>query len=206
MMMCSTCVSLSDRHVGEPAAAAAGAGRMAAAPKLVPTAPMPAARSRSRLDKSRRKGTRLTPGNLDHHNSDLARWFDSKVTSQTPTPTSTPLHAAVRGGAEGSADSSRLAQLQIVTALLSGAATVSDVAKIACTTVAGAVGASRAMLATLSTDRRVLDVVRDETDSGPARMSLDDALPTAEAARTGLAVVLRGEADRARYPLLSESA
>ena len=110
------------------------------------------------------------------------------------------------GGAEGTADSSRLAQLQVVTALLSGARTVSDVAKIACTTVAGAVGASRCMLATLSTDRRVLDVVRDEVDSGPARVGLDEALPSAEAARTGQAVVLRSEADRARYPQLPESA
>ena len=89
------------------------------------------------------------------------------------------------GGGGAAGDSSRLAQLQIVTALLSGAATVSDVAKIACTTVAGAVGASSAVLAALDADRRVLDVVRDETDSGPARVGLDDALPTAEAARAG---------------------
>ena len=89
------------------------------------------------------------------------------MTSQTPTPTSTPLHAAVLGGGEGTADSSRLAQLQIVTALLSGAAhgvrrrqgRLHDRGRCS--------GASRAMLATLSTDRRVLDIVRDETDSGP---------------------------------------
>ena len=110
------------------------------------------------------------------------------------------------GGGEATAGSSRLAQLQAVTALLSGARTVADVAEIACTAVAGAVGATSSMLATLSTDRRVLDVVRDESGNGPARLGLNDALPTAEAARTGLAVVLRDEADRARYPLLPESA
>ena len=128
------------------------------------------------------------------------------MTSPTPTPPPTPLHAAVLAGGDATADTSRLAQLQIVTALLAGARTVSDVAGIACTAVAGAVGASRCMLATLSTDRRVLDVVRDETDNGPVRIGLDDALPAAEAARTGLAVVLRNEADRARFPLLPDSA
>jgi serine phosphatase RsbU (regulator of sigma subunit) len=145
-------------------------------------------------------------GNLDHRNSHIAGWFDRRVTSPTSTPPPTPLHAAVLAGGEATADTSRLAQLQIVTALLAGARTVSEVAGIACTTVAGAVGASRSMLATLSTDRRVLDVVRDDTDSGPMRVGLDEALPLAEAARTGLAVVLRNEADRARFPLLPESA
>ena len=128
------------------------------------------------------------------------------MTSPTSTPPPTPLHAAVQAGGDATADTSRLAQLQIVTALLAGARTVSDVAGIACTSVADTVGASAAMLATLSTDRRVLDVVRSESDSGPARIGLDEALPSAEAARTGHAVVLRTEADRARFPLLPESA
>ena len=128
------------------------------------------------------------------------------MTSQTSTPSPTPLSAALIGAGEGTADTSRLAQLQIVTALLAGARTVAEVARIAATSIADAVGASTSMLATLSTDRRVLDVVRDEADGGPARMGLDDDLPAAEAARTGSAVVLRTEADRARYQLLPATA
>jgi serine phosphatase RsbU (regulator of sigma subunit) len=121
----------------------------------------------------------------------------------TPTqPLSAPLLTSGDSGAGG-----RLAQLQIVTAQLSGARTVADVAAIACTTVADALGAHRSMLATLSTDRRMLDVVRrvpDLDSSGAARFGLDEALPVAEAASTGIAVVLRTDADRARYPQLSE--
>src|SRR3954447_452622 len=201
MMMCSTCASLSVMQVVAAAASACGACRTAAAPRPAPTAPTPAARRRSRRVRSGRNGA-VTLRNLDHRKSHIAGWFDRRVTSPTPTP----LHAAVLAGGDASADTSRLAQLQIVTALLAGARTVSEVARVACTTVAGAVGASRSMLATLSTDRRVLDIVRDETDSGPARIGLDDALPAAEAARTGLAVVLRNEADRARFPLLPDTA
>src|SRR5437763_13121246 len=201
MMMCSTCASLSVMQVVAAAASACGACRTAAAPRPAPTAPTPAVRRRSRRVRSGRNGA-VTLRNLDHRKSHITGWFDRRVTSPTPTP----LHAAVLAGGDASADTSRLAQLQIVTALLAGARTVSDVARVACTTVAGAVGASRSMLATLSTDRRVLDIVRDETDSGPRRIGVDDALPSAEAARTGRAVVLRDEADRARYPLLPASA
>src|SRR4051812_2066453 len=207
MMMCSTCASLSVRQVVTGAASACGACRSVAAPRPAPTAPTPAARRTvRRVGSGRRVRSGLigagTLRNLDHRNSHITGWFDRRVTSPTPPP----LHAAVLAGGEATADTSRLAQLQIVTALLAGARTVSDVARVACTTVAGAVGASRSMLATLSTDRRVLDIVRDETDAGPTRIGVDDALPSAEAARTGLAVVLRNEADRGRYPLLPASA
>src|SRR4051794_30935261 len=188
MMMCSTCASLSVRQVVEVAASARGACRSAEAPMPAAAVPTPAARRTSRRDRAGRNGAG-TLRNLDHRKSGIPGWFDRRVTSPTPTPPPTPLHAAVLAGGEATADTSRLAQLQIVTALLAGARTVSEVAGIACTTVAGAVGASRAMLATLSTDRRVLDIVRDETDSGPRRIGVDDALPSAEAARTGRAVV-----------------
>src|SRR6059058_5365768 len=152
MMMCSTCASLSVMQVVVAAAASAcGACPTAAAPRPAPTAPTPAARRRSRRVRSGRNGA-VTLRNLDHRKSHITGWFDRRVTSPTPTP----LHAAVLAGGDASADTSRLAQLQIVMAQLAAARTVSDVAAIACSTVAVAVGAGTCMLATLSTDRRVL--------------------------------------------------
>lgn len=120
-----------------------------------------------------------------------------------------PLSAPLRAGGPESGAESRLAQLQMVTARLAGARTLDDVAAVACTTVARAVDAAGATVATLSTDRRVLDEVRrvpEEPQCGPTRFGLDEALPAAEAARTGVAVVLRAAADRARYPSLRDAA
>jgi serine phosphatase RsbU (regulator of sigma subunit) len=120
-----------------------------------------------------------------------------------------PLSAPLRAGGPESEAESRLAQLQMVTARLSGARTLDDVAAVACTTVARAVDAAGATVATLSTDRRVLDEVRrvpEEAQCGPTRFGLDEALPAAEAARTGVAVVLHTAADRARYPSLRDAA
>src|SRR4051812_46384813 len=119
MMMCSTCASLSVRQVVVAAASARGAWRSAAAPRPAPTAPTPAARRTVRRVRSGGNGA-VTLRNLDHRKSHIAGWFDSRVTSPIPTPTPTPLHAAVLAGGEASADTSRLAQLQIVTALLAG--------------------------------------------------------------------------------------
>src|SRR3954454_8804704 len=134
MMMCSTCASLSVRQVVTGAASACGACRSAAAPRPAPTAPTPAARRTVRLVRSGRRvrsgrNGAVTLRNLDHRKSHITGWFDRRVTSPTPTPT--PLHAAVLAGGDASADTSRLAQLQIVTALLAGARTVSDVARVA---------------------------------------------------------------------------
>src|SRR3954468_15422447 len=160
MMMCSTCASLSVRQVVTAAASACGACRSAAAPRPAPTAPTPAARKTvRRVTSGRRVRSGLigavTLRNLDHRNSHITGWFDRRVTSPTPTP----LHAAVLAGGEATADTSRLAQLQIVTALLAGARTVSDVARVACTTVAGAGGAGRTNLDTPRECRRGPDLV-----------------------------------------------
>lgn len=111
-------------------------------------------------------------------------------------PLATPLRA------EGAAAEStgRLAQLQTVTAQLSGARTVTDVAEVACATVGSALGARSALLATLSPDRRVLDVVRRVADTdGASRYGVDDQRPICDAVRSGQAVVLRGQADWDRY-------
>ena len=118
---------------------------------------------------------------------------------------SQPLRGRSRDGA-ASAATDRLAQLQEVTAQLSGARTVADVAEVACTTISGAVGARSGLLATLSTDRRVLDVLRRSGDDsgGPDRVGVDEGLPIAEAARTGNPVVLHDAADRARYARAAE--
>ena len=114
---------------------------------------------------------------------------------------SQPLRTDSRAGAAPAATNDRLAQLQEITALLSGARTVADVAEVACTTISTALGARSGLLATLSTDRRVLDVLRRSGDDVPGsdRVGVDEGLPIAEAALTGAPVVLRGAADRARF-------
>src|SRR4051812_27136033 len=97
----------------------------------------------------------------------------------------------------GAAD--RLARLQAVTARLARAQTVAEVARVAMTTGAGAVGADAAMIASLSPDRRVLHV-QDAVGYSAALLAvyssfgLDDAVPAAEAVRTGAPVVITGEA------------
>ena len=114
---------------------------------------------------------------------------------------SQPVRGRSPGAGEPAATSDRLAQLQEVTAQLAGAVSVADVAEVACTTIATAVGACACLLATLSPDHRVLDVLRRTGDdvTGPTRVGIDESLPITEAARTGATVLLHGAADRARY-------
>ena len=109
---------------------------------------------------------------------------------------SQPLAPPLRREGAATASTGRLAQLQTVTAQLSGARTVADVAEVACQTVTGAIGARSALLATLSSDRRVLDVVQRIGDSaGASRYGVDESRPICDAVRTGEAVILRGAAD-----------
>ena len=114
---------------------------------------------------------------------------------------SQPVRRHSPAGSSAGASSGRLAQLQEVTAQLAAASTVADLAEVACTTIGGALGAGSGLLATLSTDRRVLDVLRRTGDdvAGTSRVGVDESLPITEAARTGARVVLHGPGDRARY-------
>jgi serine phosphatase RsbU (regulator of sigma subunit) len=100
----------------------------------------------------------------------------------------------------------RLARLQAVTARLAGAQTVAEVARVAVTIAANAVGAGAAMVASLSPDRRMLQV-QDAIGYSAAAVAtyssfaLEDPLPAAEAVRTGTPVVITTESERlARYP------
>jgi serine phosphatase RsbU (regulator of sigma subunit) len=93
-----------------------------------------------------------------------------------------------------------------VTARLARAQTVAEVARVAVTTGAGAVGAECAMIASLSGDRRMLQVQEAVGYSAAtlalySSFGLDDPLPAAEAVRTGEPVVITSEEDRlSRYP------
>lgn len=120
-----------------------------------------------------------------------------------PTAMPTDESGAV-GHTTGAAD--RLARLQAVTARLAKAQTVAEVARIAVSTGASAVGADAAMIASVSPDRRMLHV-QDAVGYSAAVVSLlssfglDDALPAAEAVRTGEPIVISGEPELAeRYP------
>ncbi|MBV9097528.1 MAG: SpoIIE family protein phosphatase [Frankiaceae bacterium] len=110
-------------------------------------------------------------------------------------------------GAAGAAD--RLARLQAVTARLARAQTVAEVARVAVTTGANAVGADAAMIASLTPDRRVLHVhdtagYDDAVVAAYATFAVDDALPAADAARTGEPVVIATDAElHDRYPNLA---
>jgi len=133
-------------------------------------------------------------------------------TQPAPTPAYPAAPATGEGGGAtpgnplGAAD--RLARLQAVTARLARAQTVAEVARIAVTTGASAVGADAAMIASLSPDRRVLHV-HDSVGYDASVVTLfssfgiDDPLPAAEAARTGEPVVIHDEQElTARYPNL----
>lgn len=118
---------------------------------------------------------------------------------------SQPLAPLLRSEGTATTSTGRLAQLQTVTAELSGARTVADVADVACRTVPGAIGARSALLATLSSDRRVLDVVQRVADSdGASRYGVDEPRPICDAVRTGEAVILREPADWGPYPKVRE--
>ena len=119
---------------------------------------------------------------------------------------SQPLHAPLRATAASSETSGRLAQLQTITGRLSGARTVADVAEVACRTIAPAVGAAAGLLATMTADRRVLDVVdRSGGTEGPQRVGVDEPGPLAEAARSGAAVMVQGAPEplQVALPLLA---
>jgi serine phosphatase RsbU (regulator of sigma subunit) len=112
-----------------------------------------------------------------------------------------PLATPLRPQGAATTSTERLAQLQTVTAQLSGARTVADVAEVACRTVMSAIGARSALLATLSRDRRVLDVVQRVADAdGSARYRVEEARPICDAVRTGEAVVLHERSELDRYP------
>jgi serine phosphatase RsbU (regulator of sigma subunit) len=116
--------------------------------------------------------------------------------------------AASTGAASSAGAADRLARLQAVTARLARAQTVAEVARVAVTTGANAVGADAAVIASLTPDRRVMHVhdavgYADTDVAHYSSFGLDDALPIAEAARTGEPVVITNEQDRlARYPQL----
>ena len=120
---------------------------------------------------------------------------------------SQPLRARTPAPADAGGTSVRLAQLQEVTAQLSGARTVADVGEVACTTIASAMGARAVLLATLSTDRRVLDVVCRSAagPAGPERIGVDASLPIAEAVRSARQVIVKGgdEPLQVAMPLLA---
>jgi serine phosphatase RsbU (regulator of sigma subunit) len=119
---------------------------------------------------------------------------------------SQPLATPLRAEGAAAASTGRLAQLQTITAQLSGARTVADVAGVACRTVMSAVGARSALLATLSSDRRVLEVVQRVADPAGAapRYGVEETRPICDAVRTGEAIVLRGPADWDRYPRVKD--
>ena len=123
---------------------------------------------------------------------------------------SQPLRARPPAGADPGATSLRLGQLQEVTAQLSGARTVADVGEVAGATIGPAIGARSVLLATLSTDRRVLDVVRRSGDepAGPDRIGVDEQLPIAEAARANRQVIVKGGDHRIQvaFPLVAHEA
>jgi serine phosphatase RsbU (regulator of sigma subunit) len=138
-----------------------------------------------------------------HHMSGLP-------TQPAPTPAYPAAATPGDGGGVAAANptgaADRLARLQAVTARLARAQTVAEVARIAVTTGASAVGADGAMIASLSPDRRVLHV-HDTVGYDAAAVALystfglDEPLPAAEAARIGEPVIIMSEQELlARYP------
>jgi len=130
----------------------------------------------------------VTPRNLDHAHSDRDQWCNGRVTLPTQ-----PVGAAPLGGARPDG-SGRLASLQGITAELSGARTVAEIGAVACGPILRVVAADTALLTLLSTDRRVLEVMgcsHEGDDAVPSRIGMDDAVPAAEAARTGRTVTTR---------------
>lgn len=129
-------------------------------------------------------------------------------TQPAPTPAYPSATPPTEGTANPAGAADRLARLQAVTARLARAQTVAEVARIAVTTGASAVGADAAMIASVSPDRRVLHV-QDSVGYSAAVVALlstfglDDPIPAAEAARTGEPVVINDERElAARYPNL----
>lgn len=120
---------------------------------------------------------------------------------------SQPLRARSSAGGAATGTSERLAQLQGITAHLSAARTAADVAEVACTTIGAAVGAKSGMLATLSTDRRILVVACRFGDEpgGPDRIGVDEPLPVAEAVQANRQVIVTGGDDllQVALPLLA---
>jgi serine phosphatase RsbU (regulator of sigma subunit) len=129
-----------------------------------------------------------------------------------PTPTAA-YPSAPASGADGSSPpghtagaADRLARLQAVTARLARSQTVAEVARVAVTTGASAVRAEGAMIASLSPDRRMLNVEDAVGYSASlvalySSFGLDDPLPAAEAVRTGEPVVITSNEElTARYP------
>lgn len=125
------------------------------------------------------------------------------------TPRSQPTDAPpeVPGHARPLPDSDeRLTRLHSVTGQLSAAQTMADVAGVAVAAAKDAVGADCAMIATLTPDRRILEVLRAtgynaETVERFPRFDVGASLPAAEAVRLGAPVIITSEARRqARYP------
>jgi serine phosphatase RsbU (regulator of sigma subunit) len=127
--------------------------------------------------------------------------------SGLPTqPVPTPAYPTAGAAASPAGAADRLARLQAVTARLARAQTVAEVARVAVTTGANAVGADAAVIASLTPDRRVMHVqdavgYAEAAVAHYASFGLDDPLPIAQAARTGEPVVITDEQDRLdRYP------
>ncbi len=102
----------------------------------------------------------------------------------------------------------RLGRLQQLTAALAAAHAVADVTAVVVEQAAALLGAEVAALSLLAADRRTLHVVRVHTTGGhddamSATLDIDDALPVAEAVRTGRILAVGSVAERdARWPLL----
>jgi len=134
----------------------------------------------------------------------------SRGMSGLPTqPAPAPAYPSAGAAAETPGAADRLARLQAVTARLARAQTVAEVARVAVTTGANAVGADAAVIASLTPDRRMLHVqdtvgYDDAAVAAYATFGLDDALPAADAARTGEPVVIASDRElRERYPNLT---
>ncbi len=114
-----------------------------------------------------------------------------------------------RARAEAEEAAGRLERLQSITARLSQARSLEEVAEVVVTTAAAGVSADRATLAHLSADGRRLRVLsavgyEDDVIGRFTDMSLDDEVPAAEAVRTGNPVSWASPAERAeRWPALA---
>lgn len=104
----------------------------------------------------------------------------------------------------------RLERLQAITARLSQASSLEEVADVVVSTAAAGVGADGAMLATLAADGRQLNVLaalgyQDEVVRQFTAMPIDAAVPPTEAVRSGAIVGWRSVAERdAKWPSLAD--
>jgi serine phosphatase RsbU (regulator of sigma subunit) len=117
--------------------------------------------------------------------------------------------AEQRARAAAEASAARLERLQAITARLSQASSLDDVADVVVSTAAAGVGADGAMIATVSSDGRQLEVVsavgfpRDVARRF-GEMPTDAQMPASEAFRTGTIVTWGSRAERdERFPLLA---